>query len=181
MIQQLIVIKRLKGIILYTVMESFKGNKLGFYPLIYKSKSPAASKAAEIWIRRKDICLSLGYKYYKQVIQKNVCKENKKKPNCQDHRYLCYFLNKDGVYKLISKKKQLLKWIENKIYKNYKQTIVRIYKKDYEALNKFKPNLYKKYQKKKDKYEKAKKDAIKEALEDAEINYYGLEDYLKKR
>ena len=126
MIQQLIVIKRLKGIILYTVMESFKGNKLGFYPLIYKSKSPAASKAAEIWIRRKDICLSLGYKYYKQVIQKNVCKENKKKPNCQDHRYLCYFLNKDGVYKLISKKKQLLKWIENKIYKDYKHTIVSL-------------------------------------------------------
>ena len=119
-----------------------------------------------------------------------MSKENKKKPNCQDHRYLCYFLNKNGVYELInksrkiSKKKQLLKWIENKIYKDYKHTIdsstVRIYKKDHEPPNKFKSNLYKKYQKKKDKYEKMKKDAIKEALKDAEINYYGLEDYLRK-
>ena len=55
-----------------------------------------------------------------------------------------------------------------------------VYKKDHEALNKFKSNLYRKYQKKKDKYEKVKKDTIKEALQDTEINYYGLEDYLKK-
>ena len=82
-------------------MESFRDNKLGFYTLVYKSKS--SSEAAQIWIRGKDICLSLGYKYYKQVIQKNVSKENKKKPNCQDHRYLCYFLNKNGVYELIKK------------------------------------------------------------------------------
>ena len=77
---------------IYTIiMESFRDDKLGFYALVYKSES------SEIWIREKDICLSLGYKYYKQVIQKNVSKENKKKPYSQDKRYLCYFLNKDGV------------------------------------------------------------------------------------
>ena len=55
-------------------MESFRDDKLGFYALEYKSKS------SEIWIRGKDNCLSLGYKYYKQVIQKNVSKQNKNKP-----------------------------------------------------------------------------------------------------
>ena len=43
MIQQLIVIKRLKRIILYTIMESFRDDKLGFYALIYKSNSLAVS------------------------------------------------------------------------------------------------------------------------------------------
>ena len=51
-------------------MESFRDDKLGFYALVYKSKS------SEVWIRGKDICLSLGYNYYKQVI--------KKKPYSQD-------------------------------------------------------------------------------------------------
>ena len=65
-------------------MESFRDDKLSFYALVYKSKS--SSSAAEIWIRGNDICLSLGYKYYKQVIQKDVSKENKKKPYSQDKR-----------------------------------------------------------------------------------------------
>ena len=63
--------------LIYTIiMESFRDDNLGFYVIIYKSKS--SSKAAEIWIRGKDICISLGYKYYKKILQKNVSKENKK-------------------------------------------------------------------------------------------------------
>ena len=90
--------------IIYTIiMESFRDDKLGFYALVCKSNSSAVS--SEIWIWGKDICLSLGYKYYKQVIQK----ENKKKPCSQDKRYLCYFLNKNGVYELINKSKKQLK------------------------------------------------------------------------
>ena len=51
-------------------MESFKDNNLGFYILIYKFNQ-------EIWIRGKDLCISLEYKYYKQVIERNVSKETK--------------------------------------------------------------------------------------------------------
>ena len=81
-------------------------------------------------------------------------------------------------------KKRLLEWIENEIYNKKKRSIVRIYKKDNEAPMKFKSDSYKKYLKKSEsgafKYEKAKSEAIKEPLEDAEINYYGLDDYLTK-
>ena len=86
-------------------MESFRDNKLGFYALVYKSNS----SAAEIWIQGIDICLSLGYKNYKRAIQKNVSKDNKKKPLCEDARYLCYFLNKDGVNELINKSRKTVK------------------------------------------------------------------------
>ena len=63
-----------------------------------------------------------------------------------------------------------------------------MYKIDHEAPKKFKSNSYKKYSKKPEseasKYEKAKSEAMREALEDAEINYqlscYGLDDYLTK-
>ena len=47
-------------------MESFRDNKLGFYALIYKTKS------SEIWIRGKDICLLLGYKDYKRMYLKII-------------------------------------------------------------------------------------------------------------
>ena len=70
-------------------MESFRGDKLGFYAFIYKSKS------SETWIRGKDFFLSLG------------SKDNKKKLLFQDTRYICYFLNKDGVNELITVEKQL--------------------------------------------------------------------------
>ena len=114
----------------------------------------------------------LGYKDYKRAIQKNVTKDNKKKPLCQDTRYLCHFLNKDGVNELI-----------NKSRKTVKKQLLEFIKKGHEAPMKFKSNSYKEYSKKPEsrafKYEKAKSNAIKEALEDAEINY-GLDDYLTK-
>ena len=62
---------------------------------------------------------------------------------------------------------------------------MRIYKKDHKAPKIFKSDPYNKYKKKQKpesgafKYEKTKSEAIKEALEDAEINY-GLDDHLKK-
>ena len=99
-------------------------------------------------------------------------------------------LNKDGVNELINKsrkvgkKKQLLEWLENNVYSNSEHPIMRIYKNDHEAPKIFKSNPYNKYKKKQKqesrafKYEKTKSEAIKEALEDAEINYYGLDDQL---
>ena len=71
-------------------MESFRDDKLGFYAIVLKYKDT-------VWVRAKDLCISLGYKDYKTAVQRNVSKENKKKSNCQDKRYLCYFLNKNGV------------------------------------------------------------------------------------
>ena len=41
-------------------------------------------------------------------------------------------------------------------------------------------SIQKKSERRAFKYEKAKSEAIKEALEDAEVNYYGLDDYLTK-
>ena len=74
--------------------------------------------------------------------------------------------------------------MENGVYSNKPHSIIRVYKIDHNAPKKFKSNSYKKYSKKPEtgssKYEKAKSEGIKEALEDAELNYYGLDDYLTK-
>ena len=59
-------------------MESFRDNKLGSYVIYFVSKD------RDIWIHAKDVSLSLGYKYYKEIIHKKASKDNKKKPLCQD-------------------------------------------------------------------------------------------------
>ena len=40
-------------------MESIRDDKLGFYVIVFQINNA-------IWIRGKDICLSLGYKDYKK-------------------------------------------------------------------------------------------------------------------
>ena len=152
-------------------MESFRDNNLGFYVLVYKLKG-------EIWICAKDICLSLGYNDYKRAVQNHVNKEDKKKPKLQDKRYLCYFLNKSGVYFIIIKsrktkvKNQFIELLEDVDYSNKPLSIIRVYKKDHEAPKKFKTNPYKSRNYKRKTEEELSeedieiiKEATKEALE----------------
>ena len=90
-------------------MESIRNDELGYYVIDFNFKN-------EIWIGGKDICLSLGYKDYRNTIRLNVDSFYKKKPACQDKRCRCYFRNKSGVYSLINKsrktrvKYQFLEW-----------------------------------------------------------------------
>ena len=140
-------------------------------------------------MRAKGICLSIGYKDYKRAVQNNVEPLNKKKPACQDKRYRCFFLSKEGVYSLINKsrktkvKKQFLEWLESEVYSlaanRSTSNVNRIYKKDREAPKKFRANGYK-TNKKNNKNKQIIDEAIKEATEDAEISYFGLSDYLKE-
>ena len=177
-------------------MQSVRNDNLGFYVTVFKYKE-------EMWIRGKDICLSTGYKDYRNAIRLNVDSIDKKKPACQDKRYRCLFLNKSGVYSLINKsrkttiKYQFIEWLEDEVYNNNNNnnnnnksvgsSAVRIYEKDYEAPKKFKSNGYKKrnYKRKtkcelNGQHKEIIEEAIKEAFEDAEMNYYGLTDYLKE-
>lgn len=128
-------------------MESFRDDKLGFYVIVFRFKD-------EIWIHAKDICLSLGYKYYKQIIQKNVDSIDTKKPKLQDLGIDDFFLIKLVFILLLLNpekqlKNQLIKWLEEEIYNvnsliaNKKYPIKKVYKKDYEAPKKFKTNVYK--------------------------------------
>ena len=81
-------------------MELFRNDKLGFNVVVFKYKE-------QIWIRAKDICISMDYKDYKRAIQKHGDSNDKKKPNCQDKRYRCYFLNKTGVLSLVNKSRKI--------------------------------------------------------------------------
>ena len=119
-------------------MESFRDDKLGFYVIIYKYNN-------ERWTRAKDICSFLGYKDYKRAVQKHAELNNKKKPELQDKRYRCFFLNKSGAYSLVKKsrktiKNKFLEWLENEVYFKKSNTSVRVHKRDFEAPKKFKTN-----------------------------------------
>ena len=172
-------------------MESIRNDELGYYVIVFNFKVCTSAHSNKIWIHGKGICLSLGYKDYRNTIILNVDSFDKKKPACQDKRYRCYFLNKSGVYSLINKSRkskvkcQFLEWLENEVYNKKSSCVNRVYKKVCEAPKKFKSNCYKKRKSTSNISVNNKdieiiKEATKEALEDAEINYYGLSDYLKE-
>ena len=97
------------------------------------------------------------------------------------------------MYSIINKsrkkkelKNKFINWLETDVYnKSADKPMNRVYKKDHQTPYKFKLNYYSSAAKKKKSKstalrEEIKSEAIKEALEDAEINYYGLNDYLTK-